>query len=126
MAAQLPEEKAKGFTSEDIADQVKVEISFQHLYPGRVFSFIMRMEEEGDTEYLQQKFAGRIVPLHDQRLERLSRLLKESPTGFDDYPAGGDVQSSAKAFFGPKKFAHVVRGCLNVYDKGVTPDQLFR
>lgn len=119
------------FTKENIADVVKVNPTFPHLYRDEEgapvkFGFELRMETEADADYLERFTSKTKCTAHDRSVERLSRLLTAAPTGFDDFPNGGAVQANAKAYFADEKFSHIVRGALNLYNQAVMPQELFR
>jgi hypothetical protein len=121
-----------GFDKSKIAEVVKVPATFPHLYrdengePNK-FIFELRMETEADADALQRLDTSGVRTSHEKNVDRLTRLITTAPVGFDDFPQNGQpLTTSVRDYFSDVKCEHIVRGVLNLYNRAVMPDELFR
>jgi hypothetical protein len=119
------------FTSEMLADEIKVPVTFSRLYRDEqgnpvTFNFTLRIETGEDSEAFQARFAGRQATVHEKRVSRLAPLVMAMPAELADFKPNGDMRKSVETYFAAKKWEHFVRGLLNNYDQALTPDELFR
>jgi hypothetical protein len=120
------------FDKTKLADVVKIPMTFPHLYrdeKGEVikFGFELRMETEADADALERGDSIKKRSAHERNVDRLSRLIAAVPTGFGDFPQNGkSLAENAKDYFTDERTEHIVRGVLNLYNKAVMPNELFR
>lgn len=120
------------FDKSKLADVVKIPATFPHLYRDEdgqpvKFVFELRLETEADTDALQRADIQGNRTAHEKNVERLARLLTAPPQGFDDFPQNGQpLAANVKEFFSEERCEPIVRGVLNLYNRAVMPDELFR
>lgn len=121
-----------GFDKSKLVDVLRIPVTLSQLFKdenGQAITFVfeLKLETEADIEALQKAQALNSLTNHESNVLRLSRLLASVPTGFDDFqPDTKALASATKEYFADPRFEPVVRGCLNLYNRAVMPDELFR
>lgn len=119
------------FNKSKIAEHIKVPVTFPHIYRDEsgnpiTFNFTLRIETGEDADAIQQQFAGKMVSQHEQRVERLARLLVEAPPEFEDFEVNGDLPKAVRSYFGDRRMELILSGLFTNYGRAVNPAELFR
>lgn len=119
------------FDKSKVGGELVIPVSFPHLYKQEdgepvQFVFHLRLETEADVEAIERADASGKRTAHQRNLDRLSRLTTAPPEGFGDFPNSKPVGECVKDYFAEEKMSHFVRGAMNLYNRYVTPEELFR
>lgn len=120
------------FTKDQLVDKVFIEMTFDKLYKDEggkpiIFKLEFKMETGEIAERLEQfgMVTGRTTT--ERNLERFCILLDSAPVGFGDFKVNGDsLYKSAKEYFGDTRMEPFVTNALTLYNRAVSPQELFR
>jgi hypothetical protein len=120
------------FTKEMLADVVVVSCTFNKLYKDEdgkpiTFEFKFKMETGEIIEKLDRFGLATGRTAAERNLERFCLLLDQPPAGFGDFPQNGkSVYENAREYFGDTRMESIVSNALVLYNRAVSPQELFR